>query len=144
MPLIPKSLCRFPNSSIHKQYKSYSQASSVQSGGPAHAVNAPLDSSVDVQRHLLERQLVVDLLDGARYAGLGPLRETLGGGGDARDAALPSRGPAGGLRGDAFLGAREHHVEWGETRYSSHAKKGGLAPSRGRNSDRHSDDVFGL
>lgn len=140
---IPKCQCQFPDSSIRKQLQvlfNFTGPVRFQSDGAAHAVNASLDPSVDVQRHLLEWQLVVDLLDGARDARLGPLRETLGGGGDARDAALPSRGPAGGLRGEAFLGAREHHVEWGETRYSGHTKEGGLTSSRGGNSDRHFED----
>lgn len=59
----------------------------------AHSVNTPLDASIDVLCHLLERDPVLDPLDGACDAGLGSLGETLSGGGEMRDASLPTRSP---------------------------------------------------
>lgn len=75
------------------------------------AVDGPLDLRVDVLGEPLERQALLDALDGALDGRLDAVDAPLDGRHEVADVALPARGPADRLRRDALLGAGQHHVE---------------------------------
>lgn len=110
-----------------------------------HAVDAPPDTALHLLGHLLERQLLLDALDGAGDGGLDALDTLLDGRGEEADVLLPAGRPLGGLAGHALLGAGHHHVERGEDADAGGAEEEDFgAPGAGEtgNSGRHFCGLF--
>lgn len=90
--------------------------------------------------HSLERQLAVDLLDGALDVRLHPLDTALGGRGEVRDVSLPAGCPLGGLMSETLLGAGGHEVEGGEGHGACDAVGGDLGGLCGGDADGHVEE----
>lgn len=82
--------------------------------GRLEARNGLLDAPLHALGHLLERQLLIQLLHSLCDGGLDALGSALGGGAEVVDVALPARRPLVGLALQPLFGAGHGHVEGGE------------------------------
>jgi len=123
----------------------YNIASTAHSGESTHlgdtadAVNALLDAPVDVLGDLLQRQALVNLLDGLLDRRRDPLDAALGVGDEVADVALPAGRPSRGLAGEALLGAGQDHVEGCESTDACDAEGQELGATWLGNADGHFD-----
>ena len=106
----------------------------------AHLVERLVDAPVGALGHLLERQAVLDALDGAGDGRGDALDAALDGVLEHGDVALPAGGPLDSLAGDALLGAGQHHVEGQEATDAGAGKAKDLRGAGGGDADGH----FGL
>lgn len=111
--------------------------------GRLEARNGLLDAPLHALGHLLERQLLIELLHCLCDGGLDALGSALGGGAEVVDVALPARRPLVGLTLQPLFSAGHGHVEGSEDADAGSADAedfGGLGLGETGDAGSHGDD----